>query len=223
MKLSARAFELCRIKMGKREVCGFEQLDDTVPDSLSEAEKILDELFQNEMLDTVNGDIHISALGQHFLHMMCEPEQYIMIDNTIDERCIRIYLRNTYYLCVLEDNKMNSERKESEYILELLPTFDLVVGAVAYGLHRDNNSVLIKQEKQKCCSDVHFRIICKAWNEDREVYKEMDMYGTYVGNYINYRIDKDMEEYKSDVCVMINKVTGWMLDEISEKYKNEVQ
>lgn len=72
------------------EFCGFEQNEESVLDTMPQevTSRDFDELTQNGIIDITDGNIHISALGQHIFYMMLEPEQYIMLDNEADSKCV---------------------------------------------------------------------------------------------------------------------------------------
>lgn len=229
MRLSLRAIELCRIKFGKGVFVGFESIDESILSGISEvdARRDFDELTQNGIIDFIDDDIHISALGQHIFNMMLEPEQYIMLDNTADNICARIYIRNTYYLCVLEDKKVKSNDVYDRYIFELLPRLDLLVGSFAYVLHRNKKHMSVADGNRQVEQDI--RIVGKAWNKDRKIISEIMICGKYHMDAIQYQmveqidgVETKVKELESETSELVNKLTKWMFEKISAINENEV-
>ena len=213
MRLSLRAIQLCQMKFGKGRFYGFEQMDEADLEHISEedAKQDFNELIQNGIIDTSNDSIHISALGQHIFNMMLEPEQYIILDNKASNVCIRVYIRNTYYLCIIENKKVKTDYDYDRYILELLPTLELVIGAFTYAL-QDND---VKQTQQD------IRIEGKAWKKDRKNCSEIEICGKYENEKIYGQIVEQKEdaenrksEFESEISELINQLTVWMFGNI---------
>ena len=220
MKLSKKAIELCRMKLGNRGICGFEYMQDISLYDISEesAKRDFYKLMESGMIDCSGDKIHISALGQHIFNMMSEPEQYVMLENTVNCICARLYIRNCYYLCVIEDKKIESDEEYDKYTFELLPRLDLVVGLFAYVLHHDENTeTLDSKDGRQVLQDI--RIIGKAWDKGRKIISENELCGNYHNEEIHYKIKDEIngnvEVMKSDTCELINKLTGWMFEKIA--------
>lgn len=157
--------------------------------------------------------------------MMLAPEQYIMLNNEIDSICVRIYIRNTYYLCVIEDKKIKSDVEYARYTLDLLPRLELVIGSFVYALHRNECCEVVKYDDGKY--DIH--IIGKAWNKEGEIISEIAIEGNYHNKDIYYKMiehvegfDCKVEESEIDASEFINKITKWMFEKFSVIYENEV-
>lgn len=196
MKISENALQLCNVKFGKGMFYGFEYMDAQVLEELAEEEanKIFEELLQNNLIDFKEGNVHISALGQHICNMLYEPEQYIYLENTENHRIIKIYIRNTYYLSVIEET--HTERKEKEYQFELLPQLELVTSAFVYALYQ--------QGKKNDNAGIQVRGI--AWDKDRNCVSELDI---------------TRQPASEELPVIINQVTNWMLQNMEKRYKEE--
>lgn len=219
MKLSLSTIALCRMKYGKGLFYGFEQLKENIFDELSEVEmrKDFEQLTKEGMIGLYSDDIHITALGQHIFNMMLEPEQYILLKNEINEICIRMYIRNVYYLCVIQDSKL---KKEEEYILKLLPRLELVSGSFTY--------VLYPNEKENVIPDKfdseNIVILRKTWDKNRKISSEIKILGRYCKEGIFYRIMKNGEESvkKSEISDLINVLVKWTFKPIQENPFNEI-
>lgn len=220
MRLSLRALELCCTKFGKGSFYGFEQTGESALNGITEedAAKDFDELLQNGIISVMGDDIHISALGHHIFNMMITPEQCIILDNETIGICVRIYIRNAYYLCVMENKNIESTDSYDRYIFDLLPRLDMIVGAFVYILHNTKNS-----EKQ------NVRIIGKAWDEERNVISEFTaedvicQSGTACCNIDEESngTKKETEKFEDEVSALINKLTMWMFGNISAIYEKE--
>lgn len=157
--------------------------------------------------------------------MMLTPEQYIMLNNEIDDICVRVYIRNTYYLCVIEDKKIKSDIEYDRFKLKLLPRLDLVVGSFVYALHR--HEVIESVERDDGKHEIY--IIGKAWDKARKIISEITIEGKYQNQDISYKMieqtkgfARKTEESKSDESEFINKITKWLFEEIAIAYENEV-
>jgi len=220
MRLSLRALEICRVKYGKGIFCGMELVEESYFDELAEADirKDYDILLQNEMIENATGTIRISALGQHILGMLVAPEQYIMINNVADSVCVRVYIKNAYYLCVLEDKKVEAYDEYDRYIVELLPNLDLVVGSFVHAIHREEAASLMVDDGQN-----PLEIVGKAWNKDGEVCSEITISGEYFEEGIHCQMLKPVkEEFDCESYRLINKITEWVLKNIAATYESEV-
>lgn len=225
MELSSKAIELCRKKMRKGTFCGFEQMSEATLEHISEEEasKVFDELRESGVIDLVDGNIHISALGQHIFHMMLQPDQYIMIDNLVEDICARIYIRNTYYLCVMRDSKVAAESEYEGYRVDLLPTLEPVIGAFVYamyGMESQAPSVINKEKK----AGMDIRIVGKAWDKERNIISEIEIEGKYHRENICYQkiemqegLRCEQEESECEPHELVNTLTKWMFVEISKR------
>ena len=103
MELSVTALEICRKKLGLNELYGFDPAGADAAAELSQeaAERSFSELVREEWILTEDERIRVSALGQHILLMLTDPEQYLILDNAALRHVVRIYLRNGYFLFVL--------------------------------------------------------------------------------------------------------------------------
>ncbi len=229
MRLSLKAIELCRTKFGKGEFCGFEQNEESVIDPMLQevTSRDFDELTQNGIIDITDDNIHISALGQHIFYMMLEPEQYIMLDNEADNKRVRIYIRNTYYLCVIEDKKVKSKDEYNRYIFKLLPKLDLVVGAFVHALHRKDNYASLKNDNDNIKQDIS--IIGKAWNTERNEISQITIQGNYENGAIHYQMIEEIEgveskpkNFETETSELVNMLTKWTFDKISAMNESEV-
>lgn len=223
MNLSFMAIEICREKFGKGELCGFEQSKKPDIDSISEedAVRVFDELLQSEMVTLDNDDIHISALGHHIMNMMIEPEVLIMLENLCLHLQINIYIRNAYYLCVVEEKHTEADGESGRLSVDLLPGFKQVIGAFVYALYREDK--MESQENFDIKRPEHdIRIIGRAWDKDRRISSEMTVYGNYHNNSIRCHLVEEMdgmehkvEDVEYEVSVLVNRLTSWMFDKVS--------
>ncbi len=198
MKLSKRAIALCRMKYGKGELTGFEDIDNSILDDLTESEEesVIKELAEANFLASTEGNIHLGPLAHHLLNMMIMPEQHIRIDNDSDGIAVSIYIRNTYYLCVIEDKKNENAGDPAKYTLDLLPVLDLIVGAFAYAVGSNKDSDIGKSIKMEG----------RAWDKDRSIISEISL--------------PDGKNEHSDISSTINTLTMWMLHNLAEAEKD---
>ncbi|MBR3200962.1 MAG: hypothetical protein IKG17_06465 [Mogibacterium sp.] len=194
MNLSQRAIALCRMKYGKGELIGFEDIDNDILNDLTEDEEesVIRELAEAEFLESTDGNIHLGALAHHLLNMMIEPEQQIRIDNELNSAGLTVYIRNAYYLCVIDDKNITKADDPGKYTIELLPRLDLVVGAFTYAL----GSITPEHDINKC-----LKISGRAWDKDRSLISEISL--------------PDGAEDQPDVSSLINTATIWMLENIA--------
>lgn len=221
MRLSLRALEMCRVKYGKGIFCGMEPMEESYFNDMTEADagKDYDELIQNGMIENATGDIRISALGQHILGMLVAPEQYIMLNNVADSVCVRVYIKNTYYLCVMEEKETEDSDECSRYIVELLPTLELVVGAFLHAIHREEATSQLQASTGRNILEIEG----KAWSKNREINAELAISGEYVGEGMRCQMLKPVkEEFDCELYRLINKITEWVLKNIAETYESEV-
>ena len=229
MRISVATLEFCRKKYGKGALCGFEDADDGATESKSEndIELLYDELKGNEMLAFSEDTVHLSTLGQHILNMMLNPDLFILVDNRVLKTVIRIYIRNAYYLCVLENADLAND---SKIIIELLPSLKEVVSSFAYALYCDDD---IEPEtdgahpQQEDC-DIH--VIAKARDTGNGPVSELSVWGNYCKDDVCYRIramsnssEADIRENRCGVSEFINLLTEWMFGELSQIMTREEQ
>lgn len=192
MKLSGNALQLCNMKFGKGVFYGFEKINVFEAGILSEKEarEVFDELLENGLIDLSTEDVHISALGQHICNMLCEPEQYIYLENKNNRKSVKIYIRNTYYLSIIEDLDSGEKRK---YQMELLPRLELVTSAFVYALYQKENT------KDK--ADI--KVMGWAWNRNRKCVSEILIVEQIISDEIPERI---------------NRLTNWMIQNLANRY-----
>lgn len=218
MRLSVRAIEICKRQLGVDKLQGF---DDDFCDALEnigpeDIETDITELLENGIMDFNDGDLHVSALGQHVFSMMEAPEIFIMIDNIKCDKCVRLYIRNTYYLCILEDKRIEENNSYERYSMDLLPLVDLLVSAIAYGFKYDkdeiNNTSCVDYQGQ----DIH--IERKVWNvHSNSVQEEIMQYAylseaEYIVKEKKNTTDDETESEKQDICSVINEMIMWLLE-----------
>lgn len=222
MRLSLKTIEICRRKYGKGDFYGFDQMNEFLLEDLvqEDVESDFEELLQNGILEVSEDEIHFNALGHHIFNMMITPEQYIVIENGAKKMSIRIYVRNAYYLCVIEDQNIRDYDDYNKYKVKLLPDLNLVVGAFVHGLNVNGTSTMEN-------NDISIR--GKAWNKGREVHAEMEINGYYDQETVCYQrkeiengLTKCQEEAESDVSELVNALTKWLFDKIAVINESEV-
>lgn len=203
MNLSQRAIALCRMKYGKGELLGFENVNYDILNNLTEEdeEAVIRELAEAELLESTDEIIHLGALAHHMLNMMIEPEQLIRIDNDKDDVAVSVYIRNTFYLCVIDNKKLTHTGDPQKYTIELLPRVDLIVGAFTYALGKDNEN----DPKSDCRG---LKIAGTAWDKDRNITAEISLTGE--------------EDDFSDISSVINTITMWMLDNLAAAVQPDI-
>ena len=230
MKLSLRAIELCRRKWGKGLFYGFENIDKSILESVSK-EKVredFDVLTQNGIIDFCDGEIHISALGHHIFNMMHEPEQYITLSNEVNGICVRVYIRDAYYLCVIADKTIKEDDEDGRYIIKLLPKLDFVIGSFVHALYCEEKRTLERGDMRKETKQ-DIQIEGKSWNKNGEVISEIMILGNYqldgvywksIEKFEGYEYKK--EEFEGEISQLVNEVTKWLFQKISIVNKKEV-
>lgn len=224
MRLSSRAIELCRTKLGKGDLCGLQE--GPALDGISEesARQLLEELTRDGTILLSEDGVRISPLGQHIFRMMLEPEQYIMVDRTAGSARVRIYIRDAYYLCVVEDKTVTSEDDHGRYTLRLLPRLELVVGSFAYVLQHDGTHAPEEaQDGQQAGPDI--LVVGKAWDRDRASAAELTIRGDFHGEDIRCQAAEgsgDPEEFECGPSELVNRITGWMFKNFSAADQSEV-
>ena len=210
MKLSVTAMELCADKFGKGKLYGFDHKSSAETITQEEAAHIYDELVQSEMIVISEEGVHISALGQHILHMMITPEQYIMLENKVLDLNMKLYFKDAYYLCLLE-NKAGS----GKFTVDLLPGLKEVVSAFVFALYREDQSPAEQKD------DIH--VTARAWNKDRISVSEMEIHGSYLDGNIRYSLNEisktSSEETNGLMCPVsefVNNLTKWLFARLSE-------
>ena len=197
MNLSQRAIALCTIKYGKGELTGFENIDENILNNLTEEEeeRVIKELAEAEFLESTEDVIHLGALAHHLLNMMIDPELYIRIDNDLNGAAVTVYIRNAYYLCVIEDKNITRADDSAKYTIDLLPRLDLVVGAFTYALGSTGDDL-----EGKDINDC-LKITGTAWDKERTMVSEL--------------ILPDSNSAENDISNLINTATMWMLENIA--------
>lgn len=219
MKLSLKTIAMCQMKYGRGRFCGFENIDATILDDISkfELQSIMLELMENEIVEYKDECFQLSPYGLFLCRMMHTPEQYLIIDNKLTEICVRIYVYNAFYLCVVEDKAGGVFLHENNYIVKLLPKIELVVGSFAYAIQYG------KKEMAKS-SDIGLNtisIVGVANRRDLDILSTFSFNGTFAENTINGAFsfepffsekDKQQQTFCGDECELTNLITKWMLD-----------
>lgn len=225
MKFSERVISICKMKMGKGEFIGFEDIDNSLVDNISPKDAVTDfnSMLENEIITYEDDDIHLSALGQHICNMLISPEIYINIDNVLDEVGMKLYIRNAYYLCVLEYQDEISPDGCHYYNFELLPALDMMVSAFVHTLYKKNRPV--SPDFNTAVPD--FNIYGKAYNESREIFADMMIKGNYHdASMVTYKFfdmtNEEVTEIKDQVSALINQITMWTFDQLKKNTKKEV-
>ena len=235
MELSLGAIAICSRKYGKGPLCGFSTNIEGDADAVtSEAmQRIYDELVANELIVLSEEEVHISALGQHILNMMISPELLVMLENRVRKVNLKIYIRNAYYLCILEQGNSTNPAAERKIRLELLPGLKEVVSAFAYALYRepenkadrDRQAPAVNTEQK---SDYDISVAEKAWDKDRLFFSEVVMYGVYDGEEIHYQAAEDLRGRKTKtaglkctISEFVNNITRWVFERLSENIREE--
>lgn len=223
MRFSLNAMELCKNKLGRKHICGLDESAGMDWDTISEQilERNYKELLQNEILDVESEQMRINALGQFIFRMMEEPEQYIEINNPEESICIRVFIYDIYYLCMIENTRVTNGDDFNRFQIELLPNLELVVGAFTYGL---------KQESNKNRNDMgktprkRFTVRAVYYNQSHCLAKEMRLNGSLGENDAEYDVfissekeNKVREHREAEVSELINELTIWMLQNFATK------
>ena len=216
MDLSLKVLEVCKNKFGKGNFYGFDfdNKDLLVNTSEEEFRKTFEALADNKLIENTDEGVHFTELAHHFFNMMINPEQVVIINNHVSNMVTRVYFRNTYYLYIMEN-------KEDESIkLELMPMLDQVVGAFVYALNLKDKTTDQQNEND-------FEIEGKSWKEDREVVSELIINGKYLPEKVFYQIsltkgdNNKKEEREEELSNLVNEITYWLLNSISDQYKRE--
>ncbi len=235
MKLSPEAIIACSEKYGKGPLCGFSGSIGADVGALPEEDqqRICDELAENELIDLSGEEIHISALGHHILNMMIFPEVFVMVENRVLNVNVRIYIRNAYYLLVLDRRNGTEAAPESKIIIELLPTLKGVVSAFVYALYRSKEKKAETRGRTPHVGtdgepDHDITITEKAWNKERVLYSDVVWYAGYEGEEIRCHEVKDLTGGKKveagmkyPVSDLVNAVTRWVFDRLSDTMREE--
>lgn len=224
MLLSLKTLELCRTILGKDRFWGFEEIKEMDMNSVTEemAESMYDELNESELLEEYGEAVQINALGQHIFSMMAEPEQFIKIENALDGICVRLYFRNTYYLCVFEEERFKTKDGHRAYKIELLPLLDHVVGAFVYALHRGEKTLPDQSViSEKMRQDI--KVMGKAWSGEGEEFSRLHITGRYQKENICCQIHTgdytEGQQVEWDTSTLVNTITKWLFSGFSESMK----
>lgn len=223
MRFSLRAIEICRQRLGKDRLVGFDRSNRSILDEIKEddVEKDFDELLKNGILDIEGEEPRITPLGQLLFNMMSAPEQFIKVENRVNDSIVRIYIRNTYYLCVIENKKVTESDSYDRFIFDLLPYLDLVVGAVAFGIQQDGE---ITNRNDGGMADIEIEKI--AWDEENEIETHAIDYGNYKDDGIECTITDDDEEtcvVQKEASELVNGITHWIFNKLKETESREVK
>lgn len=231
MKVSPRLLELCRIKYGKGLFYDLELIGHLEDESPSEEtiRQEMEELSKSGLVETVDEEVHISPLGQHIFKMMIEPEIYLYLNNALSGRTARIYILNSYYLCAISESK---NAVQDDYLVELLPRLDLVVGSFVYAL-TSNEEDVHDQKEGACEREYDLQARGTSWKADRKVLSEISIYGKIHGDNTEYEdiryskivsneySENSSEEGTGGISELTNELTSWMLKNISDLYYKE--
>ncbi len=225
MKLSLRAIEICKQKCGKSALIGFDNLETSLIDEISEKDAVSDfnELLKAGLVMLSGEEVQMSPLGWHIVKMLHKPEQYIEITNTINKICVRFYHKNTYYLCSIEDLSIAAVDNYDRFHLELLPDLNLVVGAFSYALYPENDTLTAIDYQDESDSVI---IKAKAWDEVGKLSSIIELTGQYEEEGISFKSLDDSNSIVEDIKTatissVINKMTDWLLKCISENLREE--
>lgn len=223
MNLSYNAIQICKNKYSHGELCGitFNDSSSSKYSSPEDTADVFDELLKGEMIELNNNKVNISALGQHLLNMMINPDLFCMIDNDWLSANVRIYIKDAFYLCVLENKLITSESDSSRFIIELLPGFYHVVGAYVYALNNKNTEDSDKNSLNEFVNNPED-------NPDFQITgfccdSKLNICGNIIGNKMCYKTEetfdgKEIEPSvtESDVSTLVNSISSWMFKNLSE-------
>ncbi|MBR3169986.1 MAG: hypothetical protein IKF22_01895 [Lachnospiraceae bacterium] len=222
MELSLQELEICRFKTGSSPFCGLADIQ-TYSGTISQKEssQIFDNLLENDLITVVNDEIHVSALGQFFVKMMTHPELMISIENHVTHVKINIYIRDAYYLSVLDKEYERSPKGSKTLFVDLQPTLKEVVGAFVYGIVPETDQKLTEIESANT-KDHDIHIMGITLDKQRNIDSQMDIRGDYHGRRINYSYQEKTGTtiQKTDVAdcqfsSLVNTLTGWLFDKLS--------
>lgn len=227
LRLSFKTIALCRRKYGKGEFYGFEDVEESILDNLSEEElsQDVDELMRNEMIAGSGDDINFSPLARYIFRMMTEPEQFIMLRNEANGKCVKIYILDAYYFGVVEDKAKNEELGDDRCTLVLLPLLDNIIQSFSYALYLEEDGAIGGGRENP-----DFHVIGKSWNKDRKLISDLAIRGNYLPGKVRYEMLEHVaaptgqaEEFESDTRGLINRITAWMFEQIAAMYESEVR
>lgn len=219
MKISESSLGVCCKRRGIDKLFGFEDILSAASNDLTEEKtvKMFSELMDNKLIDMENEVIRVNALGQHVLNMMSDPDVFVVLENRTSQRKIRVYLRKTYYLCVMEEEGETGEKKLQ---IDYLPNLKLVVGAFAHALKPGT-----EPDEEKTTWDI--QVNGMGLDKEGAPISEFTIYGDYEDALVAYQMQKtgdsdEQEEGKKELSDVINMVTTWMFDMISKTDESEV-
>jgi hypothetical protein len=223
MKLSYKALRTLSDKYGDGNLIGFEILKDNaaLKAKKEDSESLFNELIQSESIISENDKIQISALGQHVLDMMIDPEILVSIKNNRLNKHLRFYVKDAYYLCVLDD-ELQKDLNDRVLRLEPVPTLREMVSAFAYTLAYEAG------DNEEDCGNNDICILARAWGNDGEISNEYSIDGQYNHKNVNYDLvkqsngDATIERMENcGIADFINMLTRWVLDNLSEMIERE--
>ena len=218
MELSYEAIDFCRKKYDNGSFWDMEDMitdedEDLSPESYVH---IFDDLWKNQLISTIDDEIHISALGHHILNMIIRPEIYIRIDNNIKNSRSRIYLKNTYYLLVLE-----RETDSHQVIVELLPDLKYLVGAIISAIDK-KDEIVSAASCDDGSADSDIKVYGNRLNMDRCILDRLEINGNYHDTRIDFQVVDPAEgnsldrQVGSDQISFINLITKWILKQLAD-------
>jgi hypothetical protein len=212
MQLSYTALEICRQRLGIKKLLGFEETGKASAEEITEeaAERIYEELLREAWIVPEGEAFRVTPLGQHIMHMLGEPEQFLILENPARRLTTRIYLRNGYYLCVLHERRGEESGAAEQLLIKLLPGFDQVVGAFAYTLAPGGDT-----------EELH--ITGGALDEKGTITSAVDIRGSRRGESLCCEsaegadgIRIAAEDAEMEVSALVNRLTAWLLDRVAE-------
>ena len=225
MNLSLRTIRLCERKFGKGGFWGFDPAEEADFDALTQedAGEELDTLLEGGLAELVNDEIRFSALGHHIFNMMTRPEQFLCLSNEADRICVRIYIRNAYYLFLGEDRMVAAHEDRGRFTLELLPNLDQVIGSFVYALRRKHSA-----DGEAASSTPEFTVEGRDFDSEGVVLSELTVFGRYEGDDVSMSLKKTDEteaavfrEADCDISALINSVTSWLFERFAKSYERE--
>ena len=222
MELTLQSLEICRYKTGSSQFCGFKTDQINMKDiSQEDSSRAFDNLIENDLITLINEEIHVSALGQFFVKMMTDPEIMISVENQSTHKKVNIYIRDAYYLAVLNEKYEPISEGGDKLLVDLLPTLKEVVGAFIHGIAYEGDPKSAGTESTEI-KDHSIHITGISWDKARKIDAQMDILGDYQGRTIDYHLHKKTDSLIIDESItdcqissLVNTLTGWMFDRLS--------
>lgn len=228
MEISLGAIEICAEKYGVNKPVGFEKCGNISKNTIGEEElkRIFGELTKNELLDSSGDGIGISLFGKHIMNMMTEPEMYVQVENNMLQINVKVYFKDVYYLCIVENMKDQDSHFSKKIQIVLLPDLKGVVSSFAYALYCENAYPVGEKNYQRDIHDIY--IVAKAWEKDRNLISDVLIEGDYYNSNIQYKLIEKAslqeENNRTDECEIsdfVNLLTEWILAQLLLLISNE--